>query len=290
MPETKGAMRPVKRGNSVVEADFGVFFDVMPDPDVILKIARMRSKLKSEYPRVHVQHSDKWQFINDRELYSGIEFALARPDGEHVREIRLWELDDSPAGSVLTVRRRDYTSWGSTWSRGVKRELALILPPLLATANISKFELRFHRKFVWEGKSSLFRGSKLFRKDSPHLPPAMHAGLAQWLDVRINQIWQLTSEHNVPVFSCLQIDQDAPPVHEKQDAILIDVMITHSALLDRPWDSNSVRKTPHLSPPGKYGIDALFEHFDELHTKNLQLLASVVNDEICKAIGLERAR
>lgn len=285
-----------ENGHAIVSAAFAVIFASNPTPQTIRELLALHSKIKEDYPRRQESTGRVIGFrtdtlVEDEEVHtevgdpvlSGFTFDSLKADGQIMRSITLNE-------NKLSIVRTDYDSWEKTWGE-VREVLVLMLPVALERLDVAAFQLQYHDRFVWEGEQADFRADIIFRRDSEFLAPNVF---------EVKDLWHSNHgyfeypdqphKHQLLTVSDVQV---IPPGRAELDTgpwLLADVKFNHRAFhgVERAGGQGTGIKSVEevLGAEGATGL--IDSYMNEMHDRDKQLLARLINDEMCDRIKLDR--
>lgn len=161
----------------------------------------------------------------------------------------------------------DYTRWAPVWQE-VRSWFETVLPALVGAHAIEAIGLQYSDVFHWRADKKLFDIRKVLREDSPYLPSNVFAAHGLW-----------HSHHG------FLTDRETPLQHKLLENINVNVtqelgqlsvVITtvHRASLESLW----------AWPDVANALDSLMP---DLHSRNKNTLARLLNDATLKKINLE---
>ena len=197
--------------------------------------------------------------------FGGRVFTSSRKDGSIESELRVER-------HGIGFRTTAYTRWPLIWEQA-RRYFETLLPFYLAGAEIASISLNYVDKFFWDGDSLAMAPNLLLRPGSaficPHVFEAKdlwhsHMGVFQRADQAIKRLLNINLD-------CLDENQPAPRRIVTITTILTDML-------------NQAGYAPLHRPDS--GTEFFCMRANQLHEDNKTLLAEIINDRMCKRIGL----
>lgn len=198
----------------------------------------------------------------------GRSYKLTRPDGTVETELRL-------EGNVVNYQTTAYTRWVKVWE-SAWRYLSIVQPIYLASSKLAAVSLNYVDKFHWLGEPDKYRPSALLRPGSRYISPHVHGLTDLWHShtgayLRPNERTKRLMNVNL---DCLDQQNAAG---EQRRVIQITTVLTD--MLNQPGytatDANAA-----AAP------DFVANAFSDLHRFSKELIAEVLNDDMCTRIAL----
>ena len=287
-------------GHAVYRAAFAVEFHPKPPPQTIRELIALHPQVKSDHPRKQETQSIALKVENgipevgatELPTLSGFIFDSLKPDGQLSHAIRLDSIGP-PEGSstTLSVLRADYESWEATWDQKARPIFDLMLSTLLEKTSAVRFQLQFHDRFVWEGDQEDFSPEQLFRKGSEFLVKNVFDSSCLWHSHHgYFEYFQEPFPYRILNVAEVQLTTLDPNESSADLQLVADLKLTHNI-----HHGIASRSNNQIQPLGKevllnadHDSNLLDFYMNTMHDKNKWLLARLVNDEVCDAIGLER--
>lgn len=189
------------------------------------------------------------------------------PDGTPALELRI-----EPQRIGLIVRR--YTRWADIRSLATKY-LGGLLGHYISRRTLQSVSLAYTDRFFWDGNSEDAQPSSLLRENAKYLAPHVlhetdlwhsHSGRFVKVDAKIKRLVQVNTD-------C--IDQDLRGVSRRVIAVTTNL----ADIFGQPGYAT-------LDVPKDAAASFACERLDSLHSESKVMLADVINDQMCKRIGL----
>ena len=218
-----------------------------------------------------------------RPQLGGFIFDSLKPDGDVERSISLMD-------TKLSIMRADYQSWERTWG-DARETFVLMLPVLLERSAVVSFHLQYHDRFICGGEHEHSSPRKVLRPESHWLTPKVfeagelwhsHYGFFEYPDQpHRHQLLNVVETQLIPVENV----QD-----DLKTELAIDVKQNHRVIhgVERAGGHPDEAKTAEEILGVEGGTGLIDAYMDEMHDRNKQILAQLINDEMCDRIKLDR--
>lgn len=267
---------PIAGRHAIKAVSFGLEWQEPLQEDLLTFLMALHAKVRDKLPRV----------IRHEEIPLKVVLSQAQPEQEAPVKPQLasvtfdalqrngeqeWSLVIQR--NFLAVNCYVYTRWNEIW--GIGRELLTpFLPVIARERGISVIGLQYVDQFRVTGSCEHFRAGHLLREGSRFVPTQAF---------QLDDLWH--SHHGF--FEKLT----EPTAHRRLNHVNVDVVDTnderviqittaHRALLDRPAKDES-----RLLNSG--GEGEWHHYMDQLHKVNKQFLCELLNEDMCKQIGLK---
>lgn len=202
---------------------------------------------------------------------SGRALASVQRDGTIERELRV-DL------TSIAFRSMTYTRWDAVWKQ-VSRYFDVLMPAYLAAGvALSGISLNFVDKFVWSGELAEMRPKSLLRPRSQYVAPHVYEASDLWhcytgAFTRIDGFVKRLLNINI---DCLEDTQTQTGATRR----LVSITTVVTDMLNQPGYARHIATEQEATA-------FVQQQFQALHAFSKSELMAVIDDHMCKRIGLE---
>lgn len=280
MPEEAsrdGEFEPLHDAHAIDQVAVGLHFDGPLDDGAMRGLLKASASFKNDLPGVSDLQTVTLAFGNfpggvlpNPRPTVGRSFKLTRPDGTVERELRL-------EVNAITYQTSAYTRWVKVWEDAWKF-ISVVQPLYLSGCKLAAFSLNYVDKFRWTGEITRYSPKAVLRLGSRYVSPHIFDSSDLWHSytgafIRVSERTKRLMNLNV---DC--IDQ---PESNGSPRRIIQITTTLTDML------NQAGYTPTTDISTDSALEFTQNVFSDLHRFNKELIADVINDDMCKRIGLK---
>jgi uncharacterized protein (TIGR04255 family) len=264
-----GHFEPIHDAHAIEQMALIVQFVTPLDSDRLALALRVADAFKEELPGRADLQALTFGGVTRVPPIMGRSLSRTRPDGVTESELRV-EL------SGISFRTTTYTRWDAIWERA-QRYFNELMPFYLAVSGLSGISLNFQDRFYWSGAPSEMRAKFLFRPNSEYVAPHIYEASDLWHSytgsfTKIDEFVKRLLNINI---DCLD---ESPSGSDVRRVVAITTVVTD--MLNQAGYSPLVEPGPDLM--------AFFQRqVPTLHAASKSKLLALINDRMCKRIGLE---
>ncbi len=267
----KGCFQPLHDAHAIEQVGIGVtFIDPLDDKAFREVIKAVKQEFGNELPgQAPVQTLQFALGAPSRPIpaINGYVFSRSRADGVVESELRM---DANSFGFRTAV----YTCWHEVWGEASRYFNLLIR--LYCERRISEIALNFVDKFNWIGAPEECRAKHVLRQGSPYVCPHIFDAPEQWHSY--TGVFEKGSDR---VKRLLNLNVDLLE-HYPIDGRQLFVQLT-TLLTDR---LNQPGYAPSLEMSVQETVDFTLQDISAMHDRSKQVFISVINDAMCKRVGI----
>ena len=271
MPALMGRFEPIHDAHAIEQVALVALFSQPLEEDQLTIAFTVAEQFRSELPGTHqlqlqtisiglVGMSPK----SPGGLFGKL-FTSTRKDGSIESELRVDR-------NGITFRTTAYTRWAGIWDQA-RRYFETLFPLYIAGAEIASVALNYIDKFYWDGNAAEMRPDSLLRVGSPYVCPYVYQATDLWhshmgIFLRLNESIRRLVNIN------LDCNDENPPTRRR----VVTVTTVLTDMLNQPGYS-AIRL-------GDSATKFFCDRARELHADNKAILGQIVNDQMCRRIGL----
>lgn len=197
---------------------------------------------------------------------TGLSYDRLRPDGQEDVAVKV-QLNN------INIVFTSYNGWAETWAQ-TRRILDWLLPVAANGRKFASIGVHYLDHFYFDGAIAEFSPDMVFRRESPFLAPHIFDRKLTW-------------HSHTGLFT----EVDRPIKYRRLDSIAVDMLEPDDPSV--PTRTLAQITSAHVARLGFYPSGAALTDGDnlnaiinDLHGVNKRLLKSIINDQMCKKIGL----
>ena len=198
--------------------------------------------------------------------FAGRVLTKTRPDGVIESELRLER-------GAITFRTTAYTRWDAIWAQA-RRYFETLLPFYVPASEIGAVALNYVDKFYWDGDVTEMRPKALLRPGSPYVCPHVYDARDLWH----SHMGSFEAIDEVAK-RLLNINLDCNDENQPQKRRVVSVTTVLTDMLGQPG-----YVAPELA---NSGVEFFCERAERLHSGSKSTLAAILDDQMCRRIGLK---